>query len=485
MKIIDRIKKSLDEDQFEFFSHSFRYFLGSVLVKALSFISIPIMTRLLIPEEYGLIAIVDATTQVLIVFMMLNFHSSMIRYYHDHKNEISTYLTSTFVFLFFYNLVIMVVLFYFRREISIFISIDSKLFILSIIISFSSILITIYLSYLQTSSKSKKYNIIIFFRSLFSIGLSILLIVLLSKDKYLGQIYAMIIINSIFSFYVICSLLKLLAMKFDFSKVKYALKYGVPLIPHALSGIILVQFDRLILNQLIGSYDVGIYSFAYNVGILMNIVVMALNKSWVPMFYKKLSKHEYKKINNISIKYTAIILFIALGLILFSKELVIIFADSAYYSALDLVPIIVLSYVFVYFYTIYANYSFYRKKTIIISLNTIIAGSINIILNYVFIPQYGSIGAAYTTLFSYIMLFILHFIYTKFFLKENCPSLFSYLRSILFFILLLGIYFIFSRFELHFFINIIMKLILLLLFIVHLYKVLLEKGNKIKWNKLN
>jgi len=216
---------------------------------------------------------------------------------------------------------------------------------------------------------------------------------------------------------MIYNLVQLSKINFKLEHIKYSIRFGVPLIPHALSGFILAFFDRIIINQLTGSLNTGLYSFAYNVGMLMNIVVMAMNKSWVPIFYENLANKDFKKIDNLAYNYSKYIYFTAIGLILFSKEIVSLMADEKYHTALPIVPIIVIGYVGVFLYTLYGNYSFYRKKTGLISLATLFAGGINIGLNYWLIPIYGYVAAAYTTLISYFLLFLFHFLNVKYILK--------------------------------------------------------------------
>lgn len=65
----------------------------------------------------------------------------------------------------------------------------------------------------------------------------------------------------------------------------------------------------------------------------------------------------------------------------------------------------------------YVNYAFYEKKTKNIAAITIVAGGLNILLNYLFIPKFGYIAASGTTLISYVVLFLLHYINVKWILK--------------------------------------------------------------------
>ena len=64
-------------------------------------------------------------------------------------------------------------------------------------------------------------------------------------------------------------------------------------------------------------------------------------------------------------------------------------------------------------YTLYVNVEHYYKKTIFITINTVIAATINLITNYLFIPKYGYFAAAFTTLFSYGVALFLHANYSK------------------------------------------------------------------------
>ncbi|MBO6112254.1 MAG: polysaccharide biosynthesis C-terminal domain-containing protein [Lachnospiraceae bacterium] len=83
------------------------------------------------------------------------------------------------------------------------------------------------------------------------------------------------------------------------------------------------------------------------------------------------------------------------------------------------VPPVALGTLCQYFYTNYVNQELFYKKTVMIAVNSIIAALINTGLNYVFIKKYGYAAAAYTTLAGYFILMCLHFISTRFILKEK------------------------------------------------------------------
>jgi O-antigen/teichoic acid export membrane protein len=257
----------------------------------------------------------------------------------------------------------------------------------------------------------------------------------------MGSVYANLLISSVFSIYIFYNLLKISSFEFSFKYVKYSLKFGIPLLPAMLSSFILASFDIIIINQLEGSTNTGLYSFAYNIGMLMEMLILATANSWQPIFYEEFGNKNYLKLDRMAYNYSKYIYLSAVLLILFSKELVMILADKSYHVALNLVPIIVLGYLCFYLYTLYGHYTTYRKKTYLSSLYTMVAGIINIGLNYLLIPKFGYYIAAYTTFISYFVLFLLYYLNAKFILKDHVISLGKIFPNFLI-VLLIGIIYV-------------------------------------------
>jgi len=465
-----KIKQIIGEESLEFFSHAKNYMTAQFFTKAIVFFSIPVFTRLMTPDEYGMISIFTSIIAVATIIMGLNFNGSIVRYYHEDENNFGEFISSNILFLFIFNIVFLIILNHFKNEIASLIEIDLNVFIIAIIVSIFNIPVKIFLSYLQTSKQSKKYSVISASRSLTMIFISVLWVYLLTDKRYLGRMYGQLVVYSLLFIISIFYFIKLGKPKFKLKYIKYSLLYGIPLIPHALSHFILSSFDRIAINQINGSFDTGLYSFAYNVGLIMNVVVIAMNKAWVPIFYDNLKKNNYNRINKIVIKYSKYIFFAAIILVLYSKEIVIIFADEKYYNSLNLVPIIILSYVFVYFYTLFANYSFYRKRTGIISIATLFAGAINVYLNYLFIPRYGYFAAAYTTLFSYMLLFLFHYFNVKFIIKEKIINLKEILYWFLIMMFMILFYFILANYITNYYWLFTLKIILSFINLIILIK---------------
>jgi O-antigen/teichoic acid export membrane protein len=463
------------KENIEFLSHSKNYFSAEVLTKALAFISIPVFTRLLLPSEYGLLAVFSSIVTIFTILLGLNIQGAVARYYYEKSNDFSKFISSNLIFVILFNIVAFLFLFLIKDFLANFFAIIPYLFILGIIVSSLGIPFRMFLAYLQASKQSKKYSLISISKGIITLIVSIIWVYLLKENRYLGKVYSTLLITIIFSMYIIYNLIKISKFSFNNEHIKYSLKFGIPLIPHALSGFILTFFDRIIINQLSGASDTGLYSFAYNVGMIMNMAVMALNKSWVPLFYENLTKNSFEKINNLAYNYSKYIYLIAIVLILFAKEIVSIIADKKYHAALPIVPVIVVGYLGVFLYTLYGNYSFYRKKTVLISIATLSAGAINIGLNYWLIPIYGYVAAAYTTLVSYFFLFLFHFLNVKYVLKEkNIISIRSVTLNFIWVIFASIIFIFINQYVSMFIISLLLKL-LFIIFIGWLFFIMNKK----------
>ena len=417
MKIIKKLKNN------NFFNHSKNYLIAEFFNKGIVFLTIPIFTHLLLPEDYGIISIYAVIISIFIVLMGLNIHTSVVRRYHEENDGFNEFLGINIIFLIVINIIFIFLFYLLKNYLASFFGIDSNILFIAIIVSSLSVFLQVELSYLQTSQQSKKYVKILVIRNLLLTLGAIIWIYLLDDNRYLGKVYSEVLIMGVIFIFVFLDLLKIAKFNLNIEHLKYSISYGVPLMVHTLSGLVLLQSDRIIINQISGSYETGLYSFAFNVGMIMSVFVTSFNNTWIPIFYKYLKEKAYVEIQNSVDKYIKIIFIVTLTLVVFSEEIVIIMASEKYYDALKIVPLVIIGFTMVYIYTIFANYAFYRKRTGLISLFTFIAAIINIGLNYLFIPKYGYVAAAWTTLFSYFILFVFHYINVKFVLKENVVQL--------------------------------------------------------------
>jgi len=445
---ICRLKKlfleKYDREFAVFLKHGSKYTTANFFISAISFIAIPIYTRLLTPSDYGILAVFDSAVGIFAIIYGLQMYGSIGRYYLEKTDDFPDFLGSNILVLVVLIIVEGAIFWIFREAIMNFFKVPTFLFSLLLIISILSFGYAIYGNLLVVKRKSNEYTIISVSRAILLIIISVILIYHLKTNKYLGKIYAQILVTFGVFGYCFYKLFPQMRFNFKIEHFKYSLNYCLPGIPGALSGFILTFFDRVIINQLTTSAKTGLYSLAYNIAMVLSVIYGGLFAAWWPTFVENMRDGKYDKIRILTSHFADIVLFFALLISLFSNEIIHIMAPAKYYAALHLIPIIVLGYVFLFVSQVYAFFTSYRKeKIIVISMNLIVVGSINIGLNYLLIPKLGYSIAAVTTAFSYFLLMFLNYFTVRYLLHENVlylrMFLFKFIFALMFFLLLSGI----------------------------------------------
>ncbi|WP_081440584.1 oligosaccharide flippase family protein [Thermotoga petrophila] len=251
---------------------------------------------------------------------------------------------------------------------------------------------------------------------------SIAWILLMPSEKFLGRVYGDVLTKTAIS--VVLFLIIVIRGKrlICVETWKYSLRIGLPVILHNLAGVILVQFDRFVIQDMIGPRAVGLYSYAYNLAMAPLIILGATNLAWVPWFYDKMALNEKEDIRNKSKIYNELFLLSLIVIYITIPWLGLIMAPKTYYQSLNILPIVIASYYMQFLYTLYVNFAFYFKRTLSVAVGTVLSGVINIVLNILLVPIFGYEVAALTTLISYFLLLTFHYINVRFFLKDETLS---------------------------------------------------------------
>lgn len=191
---------------------------------------------------------------------------------------------------------------------------------------------------------------------------------------------------------------------------KFAIRFNLPLIPHYLSGVILVQADRIMIGYYCGDAAAGIYSLAYTISLLLNIFISSINSTFVPWEYRKLKAKNLTEIRNIVSAIIILLGGLTIVFILVAPEMIYLIGTDEYYDSIQVIPLIMISTFAIMIYTLYANIEFYYEKTWLVMISSTIAAITNIVLNSIYIPIYGMTAAGYTTLISYLLYCGFHFL---------------------------------------------------------------------------
>lgn len=380
------------------------YVFGNLFNKAIAFLTVPIFTRLLTTAEYGVVNTYSSWVNMLAVIIGLSMTNSVRNAFVDYRDELGEYLSSVFT-LSLLNFGIILAL---SQLIANKISLPRILLLLCLIESFSNFIVnTVVMRYVMEESAVYR-TLLMILPNLLGAVASVFLIYMLDSNKYIGRVLGTCISTSIFGF----SLLAYYWLKYrTFTSKKYwsyALSISLPLIMHGLSTNILGTSDRTIITLFKGPEQTGVYSLIYNFSMVAGVITSSAESVWIPRFTRNMIDRNFKTANHeINILIYAVLFFFC-GLFTIAPELIMILGGEEYLSGYSMVfPLVSASFI-TFLYGIYVNCEFYYKKTATIALSTIIAAMLNIVLNFIFVPLFGAVAAAYTTLVSYLISFVLH-----------------------------------------------------------------------------
>lgn len=232
-------------------------------------------------------------------------------------------------------------------------------------------------------------------------------------NLYLGRIVPTTAVYGIFAIVVLMAVYSKTKPELNLDYLKYGLKIALPLVLHSIALQILSQSDRVMITSLRNAAETGVYSLVYNLSMIATVITTSLDGIWVPWFTGKLKERKIREINVLAMDYVHLMTYAMVALILVGPEILKIFADQRYWEGMSIIPPIALANYMIFMYTMYVYIEHYYKKTVYITKNTLIAAGLNVILNFILIPKYGYVAAAYTTLASYFVAFILHSRYAK------------------------------------------------------------------------
>ena len=390
------------------------YIISNFILKGIAIFTTPIFTRLLSPNDFGITNTYSSWLGIITIIGTLDIYSCVqIARYDYTEEEMKPFLSSILTM----SSLSLVGLYAFVRIAGVFapdfIGLPSGL----IDIMFIEILFVNAFTIMQTKNKAYfKYKQFVLFSAIIAVASPVLAIILIAShdsNLYFWKVFGNAIPKILIACYLYFSIMREGKEYFSLRNWKYALVISVPLIPHHLAGNLLNHFDKIMITKFVDSAATGLYSLGYNYALILSIAWASFNQAWVPWFYGKMNEEKPDEIKKIVKPYAVLFSLIFISMLCIGPEAIRMLGPKEYWGSKWILPPVLLGIYFQFLYSLYANVEFFLKKTQFIAIGTMAAAALNIVLNYIFIPKFGYIAAAYTTLFGYAMLFILHFLIAR------------------------------------------------------------------------
>jgi len=379
------------------------------------FLLLPVLTYYLTSEEYGLLAIIQIFIVFTIPLISINIQSTLQLEYHElDQNEFAIWVSSVLLIPIVAVVIVSLLFVLLESYINQFLNISFLWLLIIPLIAFMQIIPQTILAIYKISERPisfAKYQLAMTF---FNFILTLCFIIVMHL-KWEGRLFAILGAVSFFTMIGLYLLRKMQLIVFYVKKeyIRKALQLGLPLILHVVGALLFMMSDRLFISYFLGNKALGIYAVGAQVAMFAMIVQESFNQAWVPYLFKNLKIGLLEnKIKIIKISYVSILFFMILPFII---ELVnpLIFSlliDDKFLDSMKYVFWIAMGYSFLGMYKVITNYIFYEKRVYILSMMTFFSLLINLVLNYIFIHKYGSIGVAYGTVITVGIFFLIAFV---------------------------------------------------------------------------
>ena len=389
------------------------FVLASFLLRGVSFLTTPIFTRLVEPAQYGLIVTYNNWSAIVEVFAVLGMTSAGVFNIglNDYRDDQDRYISSVLVLCTLADLISFILLFAFKRLFPGILTLPDHLLLL---MGLHFILYPAQVFWITRERYAYRYRaaaIVSVLCTLLSTAAAILAVLYLpGENKGEIRLWSGEMVVLVFSLPIYIMLLAKGRCFMDTARWKKILTYALPLLPHYLAQHVMNNSDRIMVNNLVSESAAAIYSLAVTTSLVMTVIWSAVNGSLVPYTYEKMNAGETDGIRRISVPLVLFYGVMCFGVTLITPELFLFLAPETYHEGIFAVPPVAAVAFLSAMYNLLANVEFYYKKTKWIAISTVVAAMVNVVLNAVFIPVFGFIAAAYTTLVSYLILLVMHWI---------------------------------------------------------------------------
>ena len=395
------------------------FVVSNVLVRGISFITLPIFARLLTTEDYGIIGVYQSWVSIISIITTLTiwggvFNVGMVKYEKRIPEMISS----------FQGMAVSITLFVFSLTMLLYPLLQNvfRLPRFLVVCAFTEIVFQIPFNLWSCEQRYQyKYKLLITISFVMSFLNPIIgyCLVVNSPNKaearIIGGVLVQTIIGLVFFFYNFLKGKKFYSLEFW----KWGFIFNIVLVPHYLSMQVLNQADRIMISGICGDSDAGVYNVAYTFAMLLSLVTSGINSSLTPHIYQSIKSGNADKLKTQTTALIGIVAILAIGLIAFIPDVFHLLLPESYYSALKCIPPVTAGAFFLFLYPLFGAVEFYYEENKYVTFASIIGAMLNIFLNFVFIRIFGYIAAAYTTLFCYICFSVCHYIFMKRIMRQK------------------------------------------------------------------
>ena len=395
---------------------TFWFLVCSVLQRGISTITTPIFTRLLSTAEYGQYGVFNSWLSIVQIVVTLEltagvYTMGIVKFKEEEKIFTSSLQGLNLVLCAIWTIIYLIFHDFWNKLLSL----TTVQMLAMLVMVWATAAFTFWMTTQRNQFKYRKLVIVTLIVSILKPAVGILF-VLKAEDKVTARILGLALVEVVcYTGFFVSQMRK---GKVFYSKRywKYAILFNLPLLPHYLAGTILSSADRIMIKDMVSDSAAGIYTLAYSISLIMNMVKDSLNKTISPYLYQRIREKDYNSIPKVIYPALIVIALANLVLISFAPEMIYIFAPKEYMEAIYVIPPVAMSVYVQFLYLCFAPFEFYFEKRIWTTIGTLTSACLNLFLNFIFIKLCGYQAAGYTTLACYTVNSLMHY----YFMRKVC-----------------------------------------------------------------
>lgn len=389
------------------------YGISTVVGRFLQFLLVPFYTNLLEPGDYG----ISSNIYAYIAFISLVYSYGMDVAFQKYAanaeiEEKKSLFSTTYLFLMSTSIILSVILFLGSGTMNALMEVKkyTHLIYYMIPIMLFDVAAVVPFANLRLERKARKFAFIKITNILLQIVLNFVLI--MKAGMGIEAIFISNLAASVLTFFMLINeIRRFIILKIDKSILKKMLLFALPYLPASLGATIVQVVDRPLVMRMAGEDLCGIYQANYKLGIFMMLIVSMFQYAWQPFLLtnakEKNAKEIFSKVLTLFM-IAASIIWILISLFIDNLVTLKVFGHSffgpKYQTGWEIVPVILLGYLFHGMYVNFTAGVYIEEKNKYLPFITGGGAVINVIVNLLLIPVLGIMGAALATLASYILM---------------------------------------------------------------------------------
>tara|TARA_Y100001951_G_C11297967_1_gene277240 strand:+ start:5140 stop:6420 length:1281 start_codon:yes stop_codon:yes gene_type:complete len=386
------------------------YALANVINSAIPFLLLPVLTRVLAPVEYGVVTMFTTVVSVLTAFTGLSIHGAVSVRHFDVETDHPRFVGTCLGLLAVSTSLVLLIVWLMAGALSRWVEIPEGWLLIAVLASAAQAIVQVRLVIWQVRSEVWRYGLFQILQTALNLGLSLGLILLLGlgwEGRVLGICVAVFLFAGLALHGLQCRALVRWCVDLDY--IRAALRFGVPLIPHAVGAMMIAMSDRFIITHLLGIGVTGTYAVGVQMGMVVGLLADAFVKAFGPHLFSELKSQDsfsdFRIVRQCSVVFLGFMV-LALSYVALLPYFYPLIVGERYSASLPVAQLVGFGNAFMGMYYVIAGFLFFFERTMLLAKLTLVVGLISIVLAYLLVEKIGVIGAAW----AYVLVQLLFFL---------------------------------------------------------------------------